>query len=283
MQSFKPTKDLNLVQDYLTFLGISHSGCAASCTLSFLTQLLRAHLRRIPYENISKFTSQPSFPNGDFNFRSYFTGIQEAAFGGTCFAQSQGFCELLCALGFSAQIVLAKEGPKILHPAICVTLTNQTRYLIDLGLCADFVGPFPIAANHRVQTRLGNRHYHFAVNETETGFSLWIVAGRSVVRSFQGTLTPCSRIELAELTRTSSARSSIMMQHLCIHQVFEDSSGATSKMIWDRSYIETCGGSTRKIEIPSADDLAKLAEVTYGFNNKDIIKALEHLKTTLRF
>lgn len=73
-------------------------------TLAYLTALVKRHLSKIPYENISKivrfYKVGPSIPN----LEEFVSGVTGKSYGGTCFAQNIYLNHILNYIGFSQNL-----------------------------------------------------------------------------------------------------------------------------------------------------------------------------------
>ncbi len=127
------------VQAYLK--RINYSGSLAP-TPETLRALQVAHLRTVPFENLSIHAGEPIVLEED----ALFTKIVERKRGGFCYEANGLFAGLLRALGFDVAMLAAgvakKEGgfgPQFDHMTLMVTLAE--RWLVDVGFGESFVEP----------------------------------------------------------------------------------------------------------------------------------------------
>lgn len=127
------------VQAYLK--RINYSGSLAP-TPETLRDLQVAHLRTVPFENLSIHAGEPIVLDED----ALFTKIVERKRGGFCYEANGLFAGLLRALGFDVAMLAAgvakKEGgfgPQFDHMTLMVTLAD--RWLVDVGFGESFVEP----------------------------------------------------------------------------------------------------------------------------------------------
>ena len=107
-----------------------------------LRALQVAHLRAVPFENLSIHNGEPIVLDED----ALFTKIVERKRGGFCYECNGVFAGLLRALGFRVAMLGAgvahREGgfgPNFDHMALMVTLAD--RWLVDVGFGESFVEP----------------------------------------------------------------------------------------------------------------------------------------------
>ncbi len=129
----------DLVLRYLRVLGVSKREPG----LDALTELVTAHLTRVPFENISKLyykkrlglTALPGI-------QQYLDGIEQYHFGGTCYSNNFHFYTLLASLGYSVKLCAADMSTPSVH-ALSIVSVEGTEYLVDTGYAAPFPSPLP--------------------------------------------------------------------------------------------------------------------------------------------
>ena len=111
-------------------------------TAETLRALQVAHLRTVPFENLSIHHAEPIVLNED----ALYTKIVERKRGGFCYECNGVFAGLLRALGFEVAMLGAGVahrdggfGPNFDHMALMVTLAD--RWLVDVGFGESFVEP----------------------------------------------------------------------------------------------------------------------------------------------
>lgn len=125
---------------YLSLLGVhTHDPSVAS-----LTELVTAHLSRVPFENVSKLIRHARgeapvlVPLDDF-----LDGVERSNLGGTCYPCAGHFNALLHVLGFDAWLCgAAMEQPDV-H-LINVVRLDERDFLVDVGYAAPFFAPLPL-------------------------------------------------------------------------------------------------------------------------------------------
>lgn len=144
------------VAAYLSVLGVG----PASPSGAALGELVRAHLTRVPFENISKLHYRErigltEIPPVDL----FLEGIERWHFGGTCYANNYHFCRLLQALGYEAALCgAAMSSGADVHAAITVAIEGRA-WLVDGGYAAPFLRPMPRDSREDVEVKLGRDRY----------------------------------------------------------------------------------------------------------------------------
>ncbi len=114
---------------YLRFLGLA----PAAPSLGVLAHLLRAHLHRIPFENISKLYYFRRLADLGWKVPPSETWVENVVtrnFGGTCFTINSTFYRLLTLLGYDTRLMRVAGGG---HLSVGVRLDDRL-YLVDPAL-----------------------------------------------------------------------------------------------------------------------------------------------------
>ncbi|HKU72688.1 MAG TPA: arylamine N-acetyltransferase [Pyrinomonadaceae bacterium] len=107
-----------------------------------LRDLQVAHLKAVPFENLSIHAGEPIVLEDEALYKK----IVEQRRGGFCYECNGSFAGLLSALGFQVEMLAAGVarrqggfGPVFDHMALCVTLSE--RWLVDVGFGDSFLEP----------------------------------------------------------------------------------------------------------------------------------------------
>jgi N-hydroxyarylamine O-acetyltransferase len=130
------------VDAYLARIGAPAAGAA---DLRVLAALQQAHLRAVPFENLSIHLGEPIVLDED----QLWTKIVERRRGGFCYELNGAFGALLRALGFRVAVLAARVysgerfGPPLDHLALRVDLAES--WLVDVGFGAFSTHPLRLA------------------------------------------------------------------------------------------------------------------------------------------
>ncbi len=127
-----------LFNKYLNLLGVE----AASPSFNFLCELVKAHLIKIPFENISKLLYKKQGMNYIPDLYTFLNGIEKNNFGGTCYSNNYYFYLLLEHLGFDVKLCGADMKNPDVHLISMVKIDAQ-EYIVDGGYAAPFLKPLP--------------------------------------------------------------------------------------------------------------------------------------------
>jgi arylamine N-acetyltransferase len=126
---------------YLRLLGIE----GLPSGLDGLCAVVRAHLLRVPFENVSKLLLFGRERRGRFfTLREFLDGIEHHDLGGTCYGANPFLAELLRALGYEADLHGANMPPRLdVHTSLRVRIDSRA-YHVDVGYGGPFREPIPL-------------------------------------------------------------------------------------------------------------------------------------------
>jgi len=127
-----------LFDKYLGLLGVESS----SPSFEFLCKIVRAHLLRIPFENVSKLLYKKQGMDSLPCLYAYLDGIEKYNFGGTCYANNHYLNLLLNYLCFDVKLCGADMKNPDVHLINIVTVEGK-EYIVDGGYAAPFLEPLP--------------------------------------------------------------------------------------------------------------------------------------------
>lgn len=144
----------DLFEKYLDLLGIKKS----TPTYDFLCKVVKAHLIKIPFENISKLLYKKQGLNNIPDFKTFLDGIKKYNFGGTCYTNNYYLYCLLDHIGFEIKLCGADMKSPDVHIISMVNIENQ-EYIVDVGYAAPFYEPLPRYLREIFNVSLGNEKY----------------------------------------------------------------------------------------------------------------------------
>lgn len=158
------------IDRYLRLLGIRDFPVG----LEGLRQLVRAHLVRVPFENVSKLLLFAREGAGrPITLTQFLDGIEHEDLGGTCYSSNPFLAELLAALGYECTLLGADMSTPDVHTSIRVRIDGHD-YHVDVG----YAGPFaePLALD-RVPQEIPFGTSRYVFNEAPGGHEMVIYAG----------------------------------------------------------------------------------------------------------
>jgi arylamine N-acetyltransferase len=149
--------DRHLLQRYLGILGVPEKAPSRNG----LAELVRAHLTRVPFENISKLYYRKHLGLADLpSIQQYLEGIAQNHFGGTCYSNNYYFYRLLASLGYDVSLCAADMSTPAVH-ALSLVHVEGREYLVDTGYAAPFLSPLPRDLPTDYVVELGRDRYVF--------------------------------------------------------------------------------------------------------------------------
>jgi arylamine N-acetyltransferase len=146
----------------LTSQILSYLGCERkNPSIRYLNRLIRAYIRRVPWESVSRIVKRHTTPETELCPRwpdEFWQESLKYGTGGTCFENNLAFFSLLIDLGFDGYLTINDMEKTACHTASIITLTGQ-KYLVDVAIpihCA-----LPIYAE-RVSRR-SNEFHHYTI------------------------------------------------------------------------------------------------------------------------
>jgi N-hydroxyarylamine O-acetyltransferase len=147
-------RNKTLLNKYLAILEVEKS----APSLELLKRIVKAHLIKVPFENVSKLL----FKQNDINYipdlASYLDGIEKYNFGGTCYANNYFLYLLLQHIGF--EIILC--GADMRNPDVHllnIIRIDKHEYIVDGGYAAPFLVPLPTDLKTDFIITLGSEKY----------------------------------------------------------------------------------------------------------------------------
>lgn len=127
-------------------------------TFERLKQIVRAHLIRVPFENISKLLYNIRGMNYIPDLLTYLQGIEKFNFGGTCYANNFYLYLLLQHLGYNIRLCGADMKSPDVHLISIVTI-DEKEFIADVGYAAPFFNPLRIDLNEDYIIDFSNERY----------------------------------------------------------------------------------------------------------------------------
>jgi N-hydroxyarylamine O-acetyltransferase len=143
-----------LFEKYLALLGIEKS----KPTYDLLCKIVRAHLIKIPFENISKLLFKKQGLTDIPDLPTFLNGIEKYNFGGTCYTNNYYLYCLLDHLGFEIKLCGADMKNPDVHLISIVSIDSQD-FIVDVGYAAPFFEPLPISLNKDITFNFGDEKY----------------------------------------------------------------------------------------------------------------------------
>ena len=144
----------DLFKKYLDLLEISRS----EPNFDFLKRIVKAHLIKVPFENISKLIFKKQGMKYIPDLELFLEGIEKYNFGGTCYSNNYYLFLLLKEVGFEIKLCGADMKNPDVHLISIVTVEGN-EYIVDGGYAAPFLNPLPRNLKEDYVVTLGYEKY----------------------------------------------------------------------------------------------------------------------------
>jgi N-hydroxyarylamine O-acetyltransferase len=217
-----------------------------------------AHLRAVPFENLSIHSGEPIVLNDE----ALFEKIVRRRRGGFCYELNGLFAALLRGLGFdvamlSAQVANSEGvfGSDFDHMTLVVTLGE--RWLVDVGFGDSFLEPLRI--DEEEQTAANRSHW--IVREGEKLILAQRSDGDEWMPQYRFTLKPYQYPDYFEMCRyhQTSDQSHFTRARICSRATPE---GRIS--LSDFRFIETAGGKKQERLLTNQEEYARILREHFG-------------------
>jgi arylamine N-acetyltransferase len=142
---------LKIFDRYLRILGLTKRNPGREA----LSELVAAHLTRVPFENVSKlYYRKREGRRSLLELEHYLDGIERYNFGGTCYSNNYYLHLLLVHLGYEVKLCGADMNNPDVHLVNIVSVEGR-EFLVDVGYAAPFMKPLPRDLDHDFEIRLG--------------------------------------------------------------------------------------------------------------------------------
>jgi arylamine N-acetyltransferase len=257
---------------YLRILGVDRR----APSLEALTELTRAHLTGVPFENVSKlYRYRRSGLRGIPDVSEYLDDIERNHLGGTCYTNNYFLYLLLDALGYEVALCGADMSNPDVHLASIVKLDGR-EYIVDAGYGAPFLAPIPRDLERDHEVLLGSERYVLRPRDAEGRSRL--EQHRDGKPSHGYTLKPAPRRieEFAGVIENSFAPAATFMNALAVVRFWPGRSLA----LHNQTLIESEGLRARKERIASPADLPRVIEERFSIPQAITRVAMEGLRLT---
>ncbi|MBI5403790.1 MAG: arylamine N-acetyltransferase [Ignavibacteriae bacterium] len=241
---------------YLRLLGISKR----KPSINYLRKIVRAHMMRIPFENISKlFYWKTISQNKLLSLRMFLDGIEKYNFGGTCYVNNYYFNQLLNYLGFKVKLCGADMDNPNVHIVNIVTI-GKKEFLIDVGYIAPFFEPIPgnLAKDYTVS--LGADKFVLKPKDKRNRSRLIMYRNGKQVHGYLVNPELKKIKDFSEVIRSSFRKDALFLNSVLVVRYVSD----ISMVIHNLSYVESKGKTSKKSKLKSLKDLIFRIEKSTG-------------------
>ena len=256
---------------YLGILGVPRRepGLAA------LTELTSAHLRRIPFENVSKLYHRKELGMRLPSLARFLDGVERHQLGGTCYSNNSHFHELLAHLGYRVSLCGANMSAPDVHVVNTVDLAGR-QYLVDVGYAAPFFSPLPLDLEQDQEVRWGSDRYVLEPRDSAGRSRLGQFRDGRLRHAYQVNPKPRRIHEFESVIAASFEQSATFMNALVLARF----SPGRSVTLRNLTLTETRAESSRASRLAHRDELPEAIERHFGISRDITRQALEGVDLT---
>ncbi len=267
-----PPMQSDILERYLNILGVPRR----KPNVDALFELVRAHLLRIPFENISKLYYRKHHGLHTLPYLELFLdGVERFNFGGTCYVNNFYLYQLLTNLGYQAMLCGADMSNPDVHLVSIVKVEKQ-EYLVDVGYAAPFLTPLPrdLATDYVIV--LGRDRYVLKPQDAQGCSRLELYRDGDLKHGYLAKPVPRQIRDFEQVIAASYREDATFMNSLLLARFFPN----RSVVIHNLTIIESQGAASRIRTLASLDELVQAIHEYFAIPLEfiaDAVKGLRHL------
>ncbi|UCG50932.1 MAG: arylamine N-acetyltransferase [Candidatus Latescibacterota bacterium] len=259
----------DLFARYLRILGTPRAAPSQEC----LSELVAAHLIRVPFENISKLhyrrhTGLCGLPG----LERFLDGIERHNFGGTCYTNNYYFNLLLAHLGYDVILCGADMTDPDVH-MVSIAIVDGREYLIDVGYAAPFLAPFPRDLTRDYEVTLGRDRYVLKPQDAQGCSRLELYRDGRLKHGYTAKPTPRQIEHFGKVIAHSFTDEATFMNALLLVRFLPES----SLMVRNLTLIKSQGTESHIHQITGRAELVELIEEHFAIPRAIVADAIADL------
>jgi N-hydroxyarylamine O-acetyltransferase len=257
----------NAIDRYLRLLGVPRRAPA----IEALTELVRAQVERIPFENLTKlYRFRRAGLTGLPGLEEHLEGVERFRLGGTCYANAVHLHALLVELGYDVRLCGADMAEPDVHVVNLVALDGR-EFLVDAGYGAPFLVPFPIDGAGDQSVTLGRSRFVIHPRDRDGSVTVDHLRDGRAWHGYRVRPVPRQVAHFREVIARSFRPDAEFMNALVLIRF----SGGRCRTIRNLSLIDAWDDQEVRRPIAGTDALVQLAESGFGVPREVTAAALE--------
>lgn len=262
------TGDKTLFNKYLAILGIVES----RPSLELLRKIVKVHLIKVPFENVSKILFKKQGLNGIPDLSTYLDGIERHNFGGTCYTNNFYLYLLLEHIGFNIKLCGADMKNPDVH-LISMVKIDDHEYIVDGGYAAPFLSPLPRDLTTDYIISLGSEKYLIKPRDENGGTKVEQYSNGKLQHWYTANPQPRTIAEFRKVITDSYADDAVFMNAIRITRFSENGSYVLKNLM----FTETDSSKSLVIKL-TRDELPDVVKEKFGMPVNLVTEALAGLK-----
>jgi len=257
---------------YLKLLGVRRE----KPSYTELVRIVRSHIMRIPFENISKLYYLRTIGLKDIpSLTQYLDGVEYYHFGGTCYANNYHLHQLLRFLGYKVSLCGADMNKPNVHVVNLIKIEGK-EFIVDVGYAAPFWEPLPRELSIDYKLTLGTDEYVLSPRDASGYSQLTHYRNGISCHGYQMNPTPRRIEEFADIVTSSFLPIATFMNCVLLVGFGRD----YSKVIHNMMHLEIIGKTVRRKSITSIVEVIDTIEKIFAISPDISHVALEGLSMT---
>ena len=256
-----------MMSRYLRLLGLDRPPAGPQG----LEKLVRRHLCRVPFENLTKLLLYGREGAGRVTrMEEFLDGIESQDLGGTCYTSNPFLAWLLRALGYDADLLGADMSVPNIHTAIRVRI-GRVEYHVDVGYAAPFRQPMRL---DRLPYRIAHGQYEYVLDRHPRGYEVTVLAGAERAHGYVVHGPPRAPEFFNETILDSFGRGRTFMSYLRITRFFDDH----AIELKNRTVTTFRGGESSQRTVESLAELESAVATDFAMPRCPVRQAVEVLE-----
>jgi arylamine N-acetyltransferase len=248
------TESSKLFERYLNLLGINKS----KPDFDFLIRIVKAHLVKVPFENISKLLYNKKGMKNIPRLPEYLDGIEKYNFGGTCYVNNYYLYLLLQHLGFEIKLCGADMKKPDVH-LISIVTVEKKEFIIDCGYAAPFFEPLPKDLKVDYIINFGNERYIVKPKDEKGVTKVEQYLNNELQHWYTAKPQPRKIEEFKKVIKDSYSDDAVFMNAIRITKF----TGTESLVLKNLQYIEVSGKNSSSLQL-RIDEIPEFVEKIFG-------------------
>ena len=254
-----------LYSRYLRVLGME----SVPAGLRGLQEIVRRHICRVPFENVSKVLLYAREGAGRaFTLEEFLDGIEQYDLGGTCYTCNPYLTDLLRHLGYDADLLGADMTVPDVHTCVRVRV-DGVPYLVDCGYGGPFREPLRLDRAPHVFFE-GSIQYLLVPNAHPNAYEMKCLSGGQPLHGYVVHDPPRTAAYFEPVVRKSFAAGQTFMNHLRIVRIFDEH----SVELFDRKLTIHRAGASLQTELSNLGEFKRAVAVDLAMPRCPIEQAL---------
>ncbi len=238
-----------------------------------LAEVVKAHLFRFPFENISKLYYKSKYGReGLPGLEQFLEGKKNYNFGGTCYSNNYYFNRLLLFLGYDAGLCGADMKNPDVHMVSIVT-TEGREFLIDAGYAAPFDMPLPRDIDTDFEISLGRDRYVLRPQDYKKCSRMELLRSGTLIHGYYVKPATKNIKDFEQVIKESYRNSATFMNAVLLVRFNRNSSVA----IHNQSIIKSCGKEYNIKNLGSRKELIRAVNEYFSIPGCIVKEAIEGL------